>query len=135
MMLSRVSIEEAWPHIEEIVRQRMVDDTEASPEDMYEACKAGVAVCLRNADGFLVTWVQVNGHTSAREYVIWWGSRVAGEHGAFERVLPEVRKAALATGCENIVFYSPLKGWLRKAPKAGFRVRNVEYVLPVERGH
>jgi hypothetical protein len=131
-MLRPVAIEKAWPQIEPFARDLLLDPDENSAEDLLRDCIEQKAVVLQADDGFLITTVKVNPHTGLSEYHVRWGSRVVDEAGCFERIIPELNRAARHVGCANIVFDSNRPGWMRKAVRAGFRLRNAEYVRVVE---
>jgi hypothetical protein len=133
-MFRQVDIDSVWDRIEPVASRFMVDPDESSPDDMRDACRAGEWLCAAHEDCLIVCKVKVNPKTDQREFVVWWAQR-EGEAGAFLRAMPDVRKAARQFACANIVFYSTRPGWFRMAPKAGFRCRNVEWVMPLEGLH
>lgn len=135
-MLKPLYIDDIWPKIEADVRSMLVDPEEFGPERVLEQCRAGNAWCLECEDGYVIVQIMVNGKTGLREFVAWLALLTFGDRpGAFERVTELLRIEARRFECVNVVFYSPLRGWARKAPTAGWRLRSAEYVLPVETCH
>lgn len=111
--------------IEPELRKWLADPDEAGIEQVIADCHAGRAQAMQSEEGVIVVQIQVNRRHDGRELHCWWGSSTADEHGAFERAQPAVNRVAKDLSCKTIVFHSQRVGWVRKAARAGFRVRNI----------
>lgn len=130
-MLYSASIADIWPTIEAKVRATLTDPDEAGPDDLYAACEAGEAFPLTDGNDVLIFRIAINPHNGERQLILWWAS--TDVFGAFERLEPEISKMAKALSAKNLLarpsatFYSTRVGWLRKATKMGWTLKNVEF--------
>lgn len=86
------------------------------PSNIASACRQKQAfLFVRGRDGFVLKPVAENGLVGV---VIWVGW---GDGGAPERHLPEVKRLARLIGARWLRFHSSRKGWLRVAPRMGWK--------------
>lgn len=98
--------------------ERIARDT-GNPElsaELQDAIRNGVAfLFVRGDDGFVLKPIAENGVTGV---LVWVGG---GDGGAPERHLPEVKRLARLIGARWLRFHSSRKGWLRVAPRMGWK--------------
>ncbi|MGL6537840.1 hypothetical protein ACSZNU_17790 [Aeromonas hydrophila] len=86
------------------------------PAELQDAIRNRVAfLFVRGSDGFVLKPVVELGVAGVLVWVGW------GEGGAPERHLPEVKRLARLIGARWLRFHSARKGWLRVAPKMGWK--------------
>lgn len=84
--------------------------------ELQDAIRNGVAfLFVRGGDGFVLRPVSERGVTGVMVWVGW------GDGGAPERHLPEVKRLARLIGARWLRFHSSRKGWLRVAPRMGWK--------------
>ncbi|HHQ4786430.1 hypothetical protein ACSZND_00035 [Aeromonas hydrophila] len=86
------------------------------PAELQDAIRNRVAfLFVRGSDGFVLKPVVELGVAGVLVWVGW------GEGGAPERHLSEVKRLARLIGARWLRFHSARKGWLRVAPKMGWK--------------
>ncbi|MBM0511409.1 hypothetical protein [Aeromonas hydrophila] len=86
------------------------------PAELQDAIRNRVAfLFVRGSDGFVLKPVVELGVAGVLVWIGW------GEGGAPERHLPEVKRLARLIGARWLRFHSARKGWLRVAPKMGWK--------------
>ncbi|WP_323970720.1 hypothetical protein [Aeromonas hydrophila] len=84
--------------------------------ELRDAIRNRVAfLFVRGSDGFVLKPVVEQGVAGVLVWVGW------GDGGAPERHLPEVKRLARLIGARWLRFHSARKGWLRVAPKMGWK--------------
>lgn len=118
-MFRPVAIESVASRIEVAAARCEFDPDERFPGAMYEACAAGLAICLADDAGVMV----VRGDPDA--LFVWWAHTEANGAGVPERGLTELDGCARTMGLELIRFHSSQLFWLERAPELGFRLKAV----------